>query len=139
MLVAAAPVTCTCRPPLVVSAASVGVPQAGVFWTKVTVDTDKVVAAAFAPLTIIPSISQAATSVVPDFFPMIVPLNLYPELLDSITWFPDPAVLLLAVNVVAVFPVVLCFKKKIDFWQSATAPIKYDANACLPYIPNVWA
>ena len=58
MFVAAAPVTCTLRPPFVVSAASVGVPHAGVFSTKVTFETFNVVAAAFAPLTMNPSISQ---------------------------------------------------------------------------------
>ena len=85
MLVATAPVTCTLRPPFVVSAASVGVPQAGVFCTKVTLPSDNVVDAAFAPLTIIPSTSQAATFVLPDCLPIIVPLNLYAELFNNIT------------------------------------------------------
>ena len=76
MLVADAPVICILNPPLLVSAAKVGVPQAGVFWTNITLPINKVVAAALAPLTSSPSMSQAATFVVAVCLAIIVPLNL---------------------------------------------------------------
>ena len=78
MFVATTPVTVIIRPPTDVLkfAANMGVTHKGIFVTTFTLDTVSTVLAIFAPLTITPSISHTAISVVPLCLAVIEPLNL---------------------------------------------------------------